>query len=279
MSYITFKNIGISGDLGSQVLQYSALYAVAKENNKQIVFPESVINLGWGFKFCKLLNIECIIKPDSFFKDFVSIKPNSTLIVDPKMFNLDKDTNYNVDELFLLYHYWYPKYSEDISRLSWNKEYYEKALVLYESIKQPKKELVSLHVRRGDYLKHDHFCKLDEDPTYYVKCLEFFIFEDLAKYQFVIFSNDIEWCKENLISGEMVTFLPQGEDYTDLILMSMCDHNIIANSTYSWLAAYMNNNKNKKVFCPTNYLKSYSDLKIINGNYYPTSWINIDNQY
>ena len=82
MSYITFKNIATSGDLGSQILQYFSLYAVAKENNKTIVFPESIIDKGWGFKFCNLLDIEVCYKSDDFFKDFVSIKMDQTLIVD-----------------------------------------------------------------------------------------------------------------------------------------------------------------------------------------------------
>jgi hypothetical protein len=76
----------------------------------------------------------------------------------------------------------------------------------------------------------------------------------------------------------MVTFMPQGIDYVDLIVMSMCDHNIIANSTYSWVAAYKNSNKNKKIICPTNYVKSYSPVSIINNNYYLHTWKNIDNE-
>jgi len=275
VGYITFNNIGTSGDLGSQVMQYWSLYAIAKENDLEIVFPESIINAGWGFKFCKLFNIDIKYKPNEFFKDFIALNINHKVKKDEKLFNLDSNKNYNIVDLFLFSDYCYPKYSEFIDSINWNKKYYLDAINIFETIKVPNKELVSIHVRRGDYLSHDHFCKLDN--IYYEKALQDFI-EDIEKYHFIIFSNDIEWCKENLISGDMVTFMPQGIDYVDLIVMSMCDHNIIANSTYSWVAAYKNSNKNKKIICPTNYVKSYSPVSIINNNYYLHTWKNIDNE-
>lgn len=276
MSYITFKTLGSAGDLGSQLQQYSSLYAVAKANNKQIVFPESSINKGWGFKFCKLVDIPITTMPDSFFNNFVDIKPAGDKIKDPQMFSLDPNKNYNIDDLFHLYHYWSPEYANDVFGWSWNSEYEQQAKELYGKIKQDGKELVSLHIRRGDYLlpQHHHFCKLDN--TYYEEALQPYI-ADVEKYHFVVFSNDIQWCKDNLIEGDMVTFVEPGIDCVDLILMSLCDHNIIANSSFSWWAAYRNRNEQKRITCPTNYLKAYSSVSIINQNYYPLTWKNIDN--
>lgn len=278
MSYITIANLGSAGDLGSQLQQYSSLFAVAKENNKQIVFPESSVDVGWGFKFSKLIDApEVTIMPDSFFSNFVTIRPSDQVLVDSTMFQLDSDTNYNIGDLFHIHQYWSSKYSRDVFNWSWNSKHYQSALELYKTIRQPGKELVSIHVRRGDYLlpQHHHFCKLETD--YYSKALEPYI-EDIEKYHFVVFSNDIQWCKESLIEGEMVTFVNQGIDCVDLILMSLCDHNIIANSSYSWWAAFRNRNPHKKVTCPTNYLKQYSPVsRIMNGNYFLETWNNIDN--
>tara|TARA_R110000868_G_scaffold8986_1_gene45525 strand:- start:15157 stop:15993 length:837 start_codon:yes stop_codon:yes gene_type:complete len=277
MSYITIKGLGKSGDLGSQLQQYASLHAIAKENNKVIAFPESSLIQGWGFKFSKLIDIPLTIMPEDFFCDFVDIEPNGMMIKDPNMFKLDSNINYNISGLFHLFHYWHPKYSNDILNMSLNKDYENAAKELYKKIKVQDKELVSIHVRRGDYLlpQHHHFCKLDNN--YYESALQYFL-DHIEKYHFVIFSNDIEWCKENLIEGEMVTFMQQGQDCVDMILMSMCDHNIIANSSYSWWAAYINKNENKKIICPTNYLKSYSEFNFVNGNYYPNAWKNIDNE-
>jgi hypothetical protein len=275
MGYITFKNLTTSADLGSQVMQYWALCAVASANNLKIVFPKSSSDKGWGYKFSKLLDVELDLRSDEFFNDFIPITIDRKLLIDPKMFNLDSNKNYSVEDLFFYCDYWYPKYCYLIDSIKWNEKHYKTALDIFETLKKYNKELVSIHVRRGDYLLHHHFCKLDN--RYYEEALQNFI-QDIEKYHFLVFSNDIEWCKENLIEGEMVTFMPQREDYVDLILMSLCHHNIVANSTFSMCAAYKNNNKNKKVICPTNYVKSYSDVSFINGKYYIDSWKNIDNE-
>lgn len=276
MSYITFKTIGGAGDLGSQVQQYASLYAVAKASGKTIVFPESSLKLDYGFKFANLLDIPIEIKPDDFFKDFVDIRPDDRQLVDSSLFNLQPNVNYNVIHRFDLYKYWHPACIEDVLSWNWNSEHQSIAEGLRKQLPVDK-ELVAIHVRRGDYLlpQHDHFCKLDTD--YYHEAIAPYL-DELEKYHFVIFSNDIEWCKEKLIEGDMVTFIEPGVDYSDLILMSLCDHFITANSSYSWWAAFRSRSKNKKVTCPVNYLKSYSPWSHINGNYYPSEWVGIHNR-
>ena len=87
----------------------------------------------------------------------------------------------------------------------------------------------------------------------------------------IIFSNDIEWCKENFKHKEVV-FIEE-EDYLELYIMSMCTDNIIANSTFSWWGAWMNKNENKKVITPSNwfgYNHTATDADLI-----PTDWIRI----
>jgi hypothetical protein len=278
VSFITFKTIGESGNLGSQLQQYASLYAVAKKNRKQIVFPESSLDAGFGFKFAKLLDIPIVAKPDAFFDDFINIQPDDRQIVDSKVFQLDPNTNINIVNRFDLFHYWYPEYQEDILNWKWNSEYLKHAEEVYKQIPFGDRETVAVHVRRGDYLlpQHDHFCKLGIND-YYGPALNPY-FEQADKYHFVIFSNDIDWCKTYLIEEhESVTFVEPGLDYVDLILMSLCDHNTTANSSYSWWAAFKNKNTEKKITCPMNYLKSNSPWSHINTNYYPETWKAINN--
>lgn len=277
MSFITFKSIGESGNLGSQLQQYASLYAVAMENGKSIVFPESSLRKGFGFKFAELVDVPIITKPDSFFNDFTDACPDDKQIVDAKIFSLDSNVNVNIVNRFDLFHYWHPKYERDVMSWNWNSGHLATAQQLYKQMHIAGKETVAVHVRRGDYLlpQHDHFCKLNVD--YYSQALAPF-FEEVDRYQFVIFSNDIQWCKDSLIDeSELVTFVEPGSDYVDLILMSLCDHTITANSSYSWWAAFKNQNQNKQVTCPENYLKSYSPWSHINKNYYPQTWRAINN--
>jgi hypothetical protein len=122
----------------------------------------------------------------------------------------------------------------------------------------------SIHVRRGDYLYIDLFNKLNND--YYSTAIDI-VGRDK---HFIIFSNDIEWCKNNF-NNVKSTFIENEVDYVDLYLMSLCKHNIISNSTFSWWSAYLNNNKNKTVIGPnTWFLHSHSNQDII-----PNTWIKI----
>ena len=275
MSFITFDNLGSAADLGSQMQQFASMYAIAKETGKEIVFPESQLRLGWGIKFQHFIDVPFRVEPDNFFKGFKILHPTDGLLVDKSVFELDPDTNYVITNLLHLYHYWFPKYAKDVYDWKWNVKYYEEAVKKYESLSPSGKQIVGLHVRRGDYLNHDHFCKLD--VRYYSAAIESYI-ENIERYHFLVFSNDIEWCKQNLIEGEMVTFVEPGIDYVDLIALSLCDHIVIANSSFSWWAAYRRKNLLGDVTCPKNYLKEYSMFNFINKNYYPPSWKSVDNE-
>jgi hypothetical protein len=285
MSFVAL-NVPAIGGLASQIQQYASLVAVAKENNKEIVFSEKMKTDHCGFQFTKLLDIPLRFEPESFFQDFIDIQLDGSVITDPSVFRLNDDRNYFIHGRFDLFRYWYPKYKDIVLGWEWESSYYQRAKKKYDELFPKDKQLVSIHVRRGDYLlPHHHFCILGLD--YYNEALSHFM-DEVEKYHFVVFSNDIEWCRQELIEGDMVTFMPPGaEDFPsaaasesaveDLIVMSMCDHNIIANSSYSWWAAFKNRNENKKVICPKNYLRDYSGFRHINGNWFPPEWISIDN--
>jgi hypothetical protein len=277
MSYITF-NLGQCGQLGSQIQQYTSLYCVAKENNKKLIFPESYRYAGFHIKISSILDIELEYVEDSFFDDFINIKIDTLKIVDENLLNLDPNKNYYIDQLFNLPHWWYPKYKEEVLNWKWNKQVLEKANKQYQDIKVEEKESVAIHARKGDYLWPHHyqtFCDLKLD--YYKFAIDNY-FSNKNKYHFYIFSNDIDWCKNTFANIDNLTFLEEGNQYNDLVLISLCDHNIIANSSYSIWAAWRNFNKNKIIVCPKNYVRTNTIYEfILNGNYYPEEWIAIEN--
>lgn len=288
--YIT-QDIPMIGGLASQMQQYASLYAVSKECNKKIVFKESLINSKVGMQFARVLDVDLEFKPDDFFNDFVKYEQRSNCIIDVDVFKLKQDTNYQLTGRFDLFHYWYPKYNDVIQSWKWNDDFYKTSLNEYNKLKKDGYETISIHIRRGDYLlpQHHHYSELSFD--YYSIALSNF-YNDNKKYQFLIFSDDIKFAKMMFNvddDGDRLTFIHPGDpflvtsvysdkDLQDLILMSLCDHNIIANSSFSIWAAFMNKNKNKKVVCPKNYLKQYSPFNHINKNYYPPEWISIDNK-
>ena len=111
---------------------------------------------------------------------------------------------------------------------------------------------VSLHVRRGDYLKIKNINVLDVD--YYMKAVDY-IKKNVEKPMFYIFSDDLDWCKNNLgfLNNCNYVDLTQTE-IDDLKLMSFCQHNIIANSSFSWWGAWLNQNPKKIVIAPKEWL-------------------------
>lgn len=133
---------------------------------------------------------------------------------------------------------------------------------------------VSVHIRRGDYLKISDtsgICTID----YYKKAITY-----VKKYShpdlFSIFSDDIDWCVEQLgsIIGntdiKYVNWNKGKESFRDMQLMSLCSHNIIANSSFSWWGAWLNQNSDKIVVAPSRWMNAEGWSEII-----PNEWITI----
>ena len=98
--------------------------------------------------------------------------------------------------------------------------------------------------------------------------------ESISNPSFYIFSDDIEWAKQNIKESNAVFVQQEKKDnyYRDMQLMSMCKHNIIANSSFSWWAAWLNNYEKKIVIAPSKWVTHTID---INALIYP-DWIQIE---
>ena len=132
---------------------------------------------------------------------------------------------------------------------------------------------VSLHIRRGDFMDINNInlfgsiCNID----YYKFAISEFK-KRIQKPHFFVFSNDMEWVKENL-KVDLVTYIEGNfgdNSWIDLYLMSKCKNHIIANSSFSWWGAWLNSSSNKIVICPIKF--SSND---INSDVYPIEWIKI----
>lgn len=120
-------------------------------------------------------------------------------------------------------------------------------------------KFVSVHVRRGDFLNSKLYRGLC-GKDYYVAAIEKAKEEVGEDAHFVFFSNDIPWCKENLASlvkDSNVTFVTHNtgaDSYKDMILMSACRVNIVANSSFSWWGAYLNQREDKITIAPKKWI-------------------------
>lgn len=149
----------------------------------------------------------------------------------------------------------------------------EKTCKLIEKMKS--ENSVSVHIRAGDYLQAGNAGLFGGICTqqYYEKaivCMN----QKISNPLFFVFSNDIDWCKRNIPLANVVWMdnetLPEHEDWIEMYLMSCCKHNIIANSSFSWWAAWLNENKYKMVIAPEKWINH-----IENDEMCPPDWIRI----
>lgn len=116
---------------------------------------------------------------------------------------------------------------------------------------------VAVHIRRGDYITdpsaHNFMGVLP--VSYYTEAIKYLRVK-ITNPRFYFFSDDLDWVRENLITGDdmEVIEVKDGKDYIDLDLMSKCAHNIIANSSFSWWGAFLNRNPDKIVVAPAQWV-------------------------
>ena len=129
---------------------------------------------------------------------------------------------------------------------------------------------ISLHVRRGDYLRAPHLfptCKVD----YYARALQ----RLPPELPVVIFSDDIAWCRtQDIFRGNRFVFSENASNVTDLRMMSLCDHHIIANSSFSWWGAWLGRNPDKVVIAPERWFgPGYAQLDT--RDLLPETWLKV----
>ena len=134
---------------------------------------------------------------------------------------------------------------------------------------------VSVHVRRGDYITNKTFSECSNQ--YYIKAFDY-ITDKIKDPVFFIFTDDPDWTKENLVSKHnLIHISPSAasKEHVELFLMSQCKHNIIANSSFSWFGAWLNNNSNKIVICPSSWISDKKLNRRKTSNRFTLDWIKI----
>jgi hypothetical protein len=134
---------------------------------------------------------------------------------------------------------------------------------------------VSLHVRRGDYVKDAATLRYHGvcDLEYYRRAIGE-IRRTAGDLEVFVFSDDMEWVKANITSDLPLTFVENEgrQAYEDLFLMGRCQHNIIANSSFSWWAAWLNPNPQKVVIAPSRW---FNESKADTRDLLPAQWIKL----
>jgi hypothetical protein len=301
---LSMKNIVVTellGGLGNQMFQYAigralsekcdsslylctnhfSTYSLRKYELHHYRIKESfatdslVKKFGVKFRFKKKTLLEKVISrilPELPDQGFTELKEKQNFIFDRSI--LEQNGN-----LYLTGYWQSPKYFEsiqDIIREEFQLKSNPKGLNLEYLKIFSEKKAVAVHIRRGDYVTNASTasfhgaCSID----YYIKAAEMVI-EKIKPDLFVVFSDDISWCRENIhfpIKTNYMEHNSPDQGSEDIRLMQNCSAHIIANSTFSWWGAWLAGEKSQMVIAPMQWTAKNEDEKI---DIYPEAWIRI----
>lgn len=264
--------IEVSGGLGNQMFQY-ALYTKLKEMGKDVRLDLSIYKnensvrkfeldiFQVDYQEASIKEIRKYKKPD-IWKKMSPIKLKEKIYTE----NLDEGFQpiiFSLKDIYLSGYWQCEKYFEDIRELLLKKFSFSSAEnaingELFSKIREC--QSVSIHVRRGDYLTeqnvkvYGNICTLQ----YYRNAISY-IKKKIKNVVFFLFTNDTNWVKKHIYEENMIIVDCNNgtRDYLDMFYMSQCRHNIIANSSFSWWGAWLNQNEDKIVISPEKWFQNH----------------------
>lgn len=295
------KFVQVSGGLGNQMFNYAFCLELRELGyNTILLVTRKKSSKGYGhqgFELDKVFNIRKSQDPYSYLiSKFVSWF-SQTIRFFPRryksfLFKCIGISVVKVDENFVFYKQVFSfENRNELFMGTWQSEKYFKHAIkqvqqsfvfktnlLSKLTKEVEKTIlktnsVSIHIRRGDYFSSQYIdgfggiCTLE----YYIKAISI-IKAKTENIKLFIFTDDITWAKENLQFLEL-TFVSHNignNSWQDMYLMSICKHNIIANSSFSWWAAWLNKNNEKIVVAPQRWWSSMEKDDVV-----PENWIRI----
>ena len=243
----------LQGGLGNQMFQIASTIGFALDNHDTACF---------NLNECNTIlqgNPSSYYKENIFKKICHSEEKNFNIVYNEPKFSYSEIQYY--PNLYLIGYFQSEKYFSN------HKNYIQNIFELpINLVKKPIDNLTSVHIRRGDYVRLNDYHSLC-DIEYYKKSIDL-----IDGGNFIFFSDDMDWVKNNFI-GNNFFYSEYNNEILDLSLMSICDNNIIANSSFSWWGAYLNKNENKKVIAPSKWFgpKGPTDTQDI----IPENWIKI----
>lgn len=285
----------LKGGLGNQLFQYAAGLSLATHHGveckvaiTELLKPDEAIGTIRQFDLQNIIAAPQIataaeikaLEPSSFFDAYWQkcLPPFKRKMYKEVDFTFDPNFYKARNHLLLKGYRQSPKYFSNINHqikdgFVFKQEVIKNVIDLGNQIQQ--KESVSIHIRRGDYnnaVVREYHGILDD--AYYQSAIHHLQIMYPTSV-FYIFSDNPDWVSSNLqlpndaifVSGSLTSTA-----FEDFYLISCCRHNIIANSTFSWWAAYLNSNPNKTVIAPKHW---FNKAPYNTKDLYPDGWIKL----
>jgi len=231
---ITINNFGSMGRLGNQIFQFALLFSLHKSKGHEIHLP-----LNNRCQFWNCFDIKKVKIFDSIESINLNLctEPNGCYNFDDRILNQPDNTNFY--GYFQSYPYFDAYKKELIDCLNFKNNIVEEANHKLSKYKTP---LTSIHVRRTDYLHHHFYGDLIKEG-YYERAMENIKNDETV----LVFSDDINFVKDYFKNKKNFNIIDEDE-YISLYMMTKCENHIIANSSFSWMGAYLSGKEN--ITCP-----------------------------
>ena len=287
--------VRVNSGLGNQMFQYAlfrALYAKSSDT-KMDIFSFKYRTFHNGYELEKIFNIQPVYATQKECDKLADVSKNIWAEIRRKVFKVRLKTTGNFVEEGDLGVFFHPEIltmKDTYFSGFWQTEKYfkdiESQLRHDFTFKQPlddanlkiKQKIdacdsVSIHIRRGDYIKPSRAHILNTCTQVYYERAIAYISQQVMNPVFFFFSDDIDWVKENfrMPHAEYVNINSGTDSYKDMQLMSCCKHNIIANSSFSWWGAWLNARKEKIVLTPSVWSRNIDTPNIV-----PDHWLKIE---
>lgn len=251
-----------NGGLGNQMFQYAAAVSCAQRLGVQAKFDHSFFSKGYARAYGMdifgvepdavrdfRINAYWALRRYGDFKKFLGLN-----IYSEEDFAYEKRFEEIEDNTFIHGFFQSAKYfDEKLVRSALTFKKAPEGLNAQTAQKIAASNSVSIHIRRGDYVQKARYAKLYNhlDIEYYGTAKKI-IKNKVENPQYFVFSDDIAWVKENMKpeNAHYIEHNSGDNSWEDMRLMSLCKHNIIANSSFSWWGAYLNRNPQKIVVAP-----------------------------
>lgn len=278
--------IRIRGGLGNQFFSYARGYALAKKNNVELELDDYIYNTSYVLRNFKLLDYNISYKK-LFVNKFPSEKKAAKFLLkvwnrikwqffyhcvyikeikdfEYQKISVQKNKNYYLNGYWQVHEY-FDEYRTDLKKELQLKNVSDKLQIATNKIRNGK--YCAIHVRHGDYKTFKGGKCLS--IKYYKDAISI-MHKNVPDVKYLFFSDDLDFCKKEFNYLENVEFCEAGKwsDEEELFLMSCCDNFIIANSSFSWWAAYLSEKNTPLVICPV--------VDMWKKEFYLDEWIKIN---
>lgn len=254
---LTSSVVGNGGRLGNFLFNYAALIGMAETHGHKLSLP--------AWKYAEHFDYPY---PEGEVKGYEYQETTFHYNQDYVNGLRDIQENYDLRGYFQSILYWQHCEDKVKQALKFKQEFIDQVKQPFEQVFE--KQVIAISIRRGDYKQNPNYRLLPVE--HYIKAL-FEHFPNFEDYNIIVFSDEIPYCRVHFDCLPNVYFSENNSDIEDICLLHLCDHFLVANSTFSWFGAYLGEKPHSKIIHSVHHFEGELKRRHDTSTYYPKRWI------